>query len=71
MRGDVERANLLNETFANKFTDPEVHDYPEERVYDLSPPNQFEIIETRVRSALSALQSHKACGPDNISARVV
>lgn len=30
----VERANLLNCAFANKFSDSEVHDYPKAPVYD-------------------------------------
>ena len=69
--GDVDRANLLNVTFASKFTDPVVQDYPTTPAYDLDPLNDFVITEQSVRSALLALQGHKACGPDNISARII
>ena len=68
---DVQRANLLNRAFASKFTDPNVHDYPTAPTYDLLPLTRFVMSEGRVRLALDTLQAHKACGPDNISARII
>ena len=71
VHGDVERANLLNQTFASKFTEPHVQVYPIPPVYELPPLNNFVVSEGDVRRALAALQAHKACGPDNISARII
>ena len=69
--GDVERANLLNRTFASKFSNPEVTKFPETLIYDLPTLNRLFVSEDRVRSILNELNVHKACGPDNVSARVI
>ena len=69
--GDVERANLLNRTFAAKFTCPDVENVPDAPTYDLPILDQFTVSATAIRSALDDLQVHKACGPDNISARII
>ena len=68
---DTDKANLLNRTFANKFTDPEVNTYPDTPAYDIPHLDRFVITEASVRGALRDLQTHKACGPDNISARII
>ena len=68
---DVERADLLNRAFASKFSDPEVTAYPETPVYDLPALDQFDVSEGRIRSILNELNVYKACGPDNVSARVI
>ena len=68
---DVARAGLLNRTFAGKFSDPEVASYPESPVYDLPILDKVDVSEDRVRSILNDLNVHKACGPDNVSARVI
>ena len=68
---DEARAELLNRTFASKFSDPDVTHYPETAVYDLPILNKFAVSEDRVRSILHELNIHKACGPDNVSARVI
>ena len=68
---DVARAGLLNKAFASKFSDPEVARYPESPVYDLPILDKVDVSEDRVRSILNDLNVHKACGPDNVSARVI
>ena len=68
---DVARAGLLNRTFAGKFRDPEVASYPESPVYYLPILDKVDVSEDRVRSILNDLNVHKACGPDNVSARVI
>ena len=68
---DKEKADLLNKKFASKFTAPEVTHYPETTDYNLPNLTTFDITEARVRAILETLQVHKACGPDNISARVI
>ena len=39
--------------------------------YDLPILDQFTVSDAAIRSALDDLQVHKACGPDNISARII
>ena len=70
---DVERANLLNRTFAAKFTDPsvDVDELPDGPVYDLPPLTALHCDADTVRTILRDVTANKACGPDGISARVV
>ena len=69
--GDIDRANLLNRTFAEKFTRGDVVQFPDATVHDLPTLDKFTVSETAIRSALHNLQVHKACGPDNVSARII
>ena len=66
-----EKAELLNRTFASKFSDPTVTEFPPAPTYQLDPLRSFHVSEGTVRQILSNLSPHKACGPDNISARVI
>ena len=69
--GDIDRANLLNRTFAEKFIRGDVVEFPDAPVHDLPTLDKFTVSETAIRSALHNLQVHKACGPDNVSARII
>ena len=69
--GDLERAHLLNDTFAAKFTRGDVDHFPDVTAHDLPILDKFTVSEAAIRSALHDLQVHKACGPDNISARII
>ena len=69
--GDFERATLLNEAFASKFTDPYVNTLPAAPSYDLDTLCRLHVTEAAVRSALLSITSNKACGTDNVSARVI
>ena len=71
MTGDQARASLLNDTFAAKFTDPTVTRLPSSPVYQLDNLTRFHVTDAAVLAALKAVSPYKACGPDNISARVV
>ena len=68
---DIERADLLNRTFAAKFTDPSVDRLPDAPVYDLPPLAKFHCDIDTVRTILRDVTVNKACGPDGISARIV
>ena len=67
--GDRDRTNLLNQTFAAKVTRGDIEHFPDAPVYDLPIINTLTISGTAIRSVLHNLQVHKACGPDNLSAR--
>ena len=68
---DVQKAELLNCVFASKFSDPSVAHVPRAPVYDIDPIQSFHVSEESVRSVLKGVNPGKACGPDNVSARVV
>ena len=68
---DRDKAELLNSTFAAKFTDPTVSVLPPAPEYSLDPLRSFHVSEETVREILSSVNRYKACGPDNISARVI
>ena len=68
---DLEKAELLNRTFASKFSDPAVTEFPQAASYQLDPLVSFRVSEGAVRQILCNLSPHKACGPDNVSARVI
>ena len=67
---DIERADLLNRTFAAKFTDPSVDRLPDAPVYDLPPLAKFHCDIDTVRTILRDVAVNRACGPDGISARI-
>ena len=68
---DAEKAELLNRVFAAKFTNPDVTAFPPAPDYPLDILNTFEVCEGTVMSILRSVSPHKACGPDNVSARVI
>ena len=67
---DLEKAELLNRTFASKFSDPAVTEFPPAASYQLDPLVAFRVIEGAVRQILCNLSPHMACGPD-VSTRVI
>ena len=70
--GDLDRANVLNDAFASKFTDPNVATLPAAPDYALLDSLcHFNVSVNHVLAALSSIAPNKACGPDNISARVI
>ena len=68
---DQARASLLNYSFAAKFTDPYVTRLPPSPMYHLDNITRFHVTDAAVLAALKAISPYKACGPDNISARIV
>ena len=68
---DTAKAELFNDTFAGKFADPSVPHVPQAPVYDLNPLRCFHVSEENIGVILRGINPDKACGPDNISARVV
>ena len=68
---DTARATVLNEAFAAKFTNPGVTDLPNGVVYPLDSLSRLCVSEAAVRSALLSVAPGKACGADNISARII
>ena len=71
MTDDQARATVLNDAFAAKFTDPAAPLLPAAPEYPLDSLSQLHVGETEVLAALKAVSPYKACGPDNISARIV
>ena len=70
--GDYERATVLNEAFASKFTDPRVRTFPDAPEYRvLDSLDEFTVTDSAVLSALKSVAPNKACGADNISARII
>ena len=68
---DREKADLLNRTFALKFSNPAVTEFPPAPGYDLDTLRSFHVTEDTVRNVLCNINPHKACGPDNVSGRVI
>lgn len=69
--GDTERANLLNRVFAAKFTAPHTGPLPVSPQYDLPMFNAIHIPNGTLLRILESVQPNKACGPDNLSARII
>ena len=68
---DVERADLLNRTFAAKFALPSADPLPDAPTYDVPYLSDLIVTEGDVLRILNAIECNKACGPDGISARIV
>ena len=68
---DVQKANLLNHTFAAKFTDPAVPFIPHVPFSIDATLGDFHVSEDVVRRLLQDLVVGKACGPDGLSARIL
>ena len=61
----------MKRTFEAKFSSPDVACLPTAPAFDLSELHEFVISRDRIGSILSSLNAHKACGPDNISSRII
>ena len=61
----------MNRTFAAKFCDNAVSDLPSAPDYQLDPLCSLHVSVECVREILSSVDRHKACGPDNISGRII
>ena len=68
---DQGRANALNEAFAAKFTQPHAHSLPDASSYAIDNMCRMQVSEAAVRAALELVSPNKACGTDNISARII
>ena len=68
---DSERASLLNDAFASKFCDPAVTVHPRAPDYDIPVFNRVCVSQDKVLLILESMNASKACGPDNISARII
>ena len=68
---DQGRAELLNDAFAMKFTLPNVTVLPSAPAYEVDCLSCFHVTEAAVRAALKSVPTNKACGPDDISARII
>ena len=68
---DLARAVSLNETFAAKFSDPRVSSFPDAPTYPIDALSRLHISEAAVRGAIAMVSPNKACGTDNISARII
>ena len=71
VESDRAKADLLNRTFASKFSDPRVNIIPPAPDYAIDSLSCFDVSEDLVLSILLLTSRNKACGPDNVSARVV
>ena len=71
IENDSAKAELLNRTFAAKFSDPNVRALPLAPEYNVENLSSFEIVEETIRSTLLSTNRHKACGPDDVSARII
>ena len=68
---DVDKAELLNRTFAGRFTRRQATRFPAAPDYPLNPFQTFALRPGSVRAILDSISPYKACGPDGVSARVI
>lgn len=68
---DQARATVLNDAFAAKFTNPAVTGLPNTPDYPVDNLARLNVCESAVLAALKSVSPCKACGPDNISARIL
>ena len=68
---DTERAEIFNKAFAGKFSKPSPSIFPHAKSYPIDSLSHFYVTESSIRAALNQLTQNKACGPDNISARII
>ena len=64
-------ANIFNDTFGSKFSEPQVDGLPDAPVFPSPILDQFIIPPGKVHSLLLSIGKHKACGPDGLSARII
>ena len=60
---DQDRAELFNNTFAAKFSEPAPPAIPDAPVFDVDVLSQLHVSEESVRIALKSVPTNKACGP--------
>ena len=70
-RDAVDRANCFNSCFSKKFSDPEVRDSPQPPMLNCDGLSTFRAPRGRVALLLRELSTHKACGADGLSARIL
>ena len=70
-RDAVDRANCFNSCFSKKFSDPEVRDSPQPPMLNCDGLSTFRVPRGRVALLLRELSTHKACGADGLSARIL
>ena len=74
---DAEKAALLNNVFSAKFSNHTVAVLPDAPNYQIEPLYQFDVSEGTILTyvydltALKSLNPNKACGADNISAKII
>ena len=68
---DNRRATLLNAAFAFKFCDRTATVYPHAPDYHVPMLSSIYVSVDKVRNVLDSVKVSKACGPDNISARII
>ena len=72
MEGDREKAELLNRTFASKFSDPNINMMPTAPDYGIDNYlSTYHVSEDLVRSILLQTNRNQACGPGDVSARII
>ena len=71
IESDRAKAKLLNRTFAGKFANPNVAALPPVHEHGIDNLFSFHLSEGIVLSALLSTNRHKACGPDDVSARII
>ena len=70
--GDAEKARAFNEQFSNVFTDECLTDIPMSKNTSLRGKlSDIQISHDDVIKHLRAIKANKACGPDDISARIL
>ena len=62
---------ILNRAFASKLNNRTVTTLPDLPPHHLDTFPQFMVTENAVRAALLELSPNKACGPDNLSAKII
>lgn len=65
------RASILNDAFSSKFSCPAVSFYPPAPAYHVPLLNHIDVDHGKVHVILATLNASKACGPDNVSARII
>ena len=68
---DQGRAEPLNDVFAAKITQPNVAVLPRAPDYDVDTLSRFYVSEEAVRNSLKSVPVNNACGPDDITARII
>ena len=71
VKGAVDRANIFNECFAMKFSSPFIDALPEAPALNAPGLSCVYVSPGRVAQLPRELSPHKACGPDDLSARIV
>ena len=65
---DIEKASLLNRTFAAKFVDPQVTVYPQTVDYPIDSLTTFDVCSDTVKAVLKSVNR---CEPKSVNRRRV